>query len=172
MALNQLYHSSVKLYSQLTGVQVLLSMYPNHSLFLRNAQRRKRKEVVYLILLNSITIDFSPVLRKRKNGHSTLSLNRVTLIAKTLVCFCLFSVHVSLSIERIVFESSSHIKSNLEVRKDNQPGHLCRHNAAFLVCLHHELACNYYIFHRQLPHSLWRLDQAAGWAQVGHISAL
>lgn len=43
MALNQLYHGSVKLYSQLTGVQVLLSIYPNHSLFLWNVQREEER---------------------------------------------------------------------------------------------------------------------------------
>ena len=63
---------------------------------------------MYLILLNSMTIDLSPVLRKRKDGHGPPLLHRVTLIAKTLVCFALFSVYVSLSTKRIVFESSSH----------------------------------------------------------------
>lgn len=63
---------------------------------------------MYLILLNSMTIDLSPVLKKRKDGHGPPLLHRVTLIAKTSVRFGLFSVYVSLSTERIVFETSSH----------------------------------------------------------------
>lgn len=106
MALHHLCHGSVKLYSQLTGVKVLLSMYPNHSLFLRNVQRGKRKEVVYLILLNSMKTVLSLVLRKRKDGHGPPLLHRVTLIAKTLVHLGLFSEYVSVSTEKIVFESS------------------------------------------------------------------
>lgn len=43
MALNHLYDGSVKLYSQFTGVQVLLSMYPDHNLFLRNVQREEER---------------------------------------------------------------------------------------------------------------------------------
>lgn len=46
MALSYLYHGPVKLYPQLTGVQVLLYMYPNHSLLLKNVQREKDKSSV------------------------------------------------------------------------------------------------------------------------------
>lgn len=46
MALNHLYHASAKLYSQLTGVHVLRSMYPNHRLFLRNAQKEEERSSV------------------------------------------------------------------------------------------------------------------------------
>lgn len=61
-----------------------------------------------LIFLNSMTIDLSPDLRKRKDGHGPPLLHKVTLFANPLVHFGLFSVYVSLSTERIVFESSSH----------------------------------------------------------------
>lgn len=46
MALNHLYQGSVKLYSQLTAVQVLLSMYPNHRLFLRNVRKEEERSSV------------------------------------------------------------------------------------------------------------------------------
>lgn len=63
---------------------------------------------MYLILLNSMTIDLSPDLRKRKDGHGPPLLHKVTLTAKPLVHFDLFSLYVSLSTERTVFESFSH----------------------------------------------------------------
>ena len=66
-------------------------MYPNH----RNVQREEERSIV-LILLSSVTIDLSSVLRKRKDEHGPPLPHRVTLTAKTLVRFGLFSVNVSL----------------------------------------------------------------------------
>lgn len=145
--------------SSIHSWQEYISCYVAKSqLILRNMERWKRKEGVYLILLNSMAIELSPVLRK--DGHKQPLQHRVILIAKKKKKICLGLVSGSVL-------PSTNTKDGIWIIKSGtwRLGKITSQVIGVDImqpslCLHHELTSNYYIFHRQLPHSWWRLDRA------------